>query len=192
MFVQFFTALKSAGVPVTLREYLTLMEAMDKDLAGRRVEDFYYLSRAALVKDERNLDKFDRVFGHVFKGLELLSDGIEASIPEEWLKKYGFLARMGKAEEDKIRFSRAQVGLLDSLLADQPSVSLDQTFIKEVKGGNQLAGVKLLGDNANLKTEDTIIQFLAAIQKQRAKLPSKSRKYDTPYFIDTRYFGLNP
>ena len=72
MFVTFFTELKSAGVPVTLREYLTLMEAMEKDLAGRRVEDFYYLSRAALVKDERNLDKFDRVFGHVFKGLDLL------------------------------------------------------------------------------------------------------------------------
>ena len=70
MFVTFFTELKSAGVPVTLREYLTLMEAMQADLASRRVEDFYYLSRAALVKDERNLDKFDRVFGHVFKGLE--------------------------------------------------------------------------------------------------------------------------
>jgi hypothetical protein len=86
MFVNFFTELKSAGVPVTLREYLTLMEAMDKDLAGRRVEDFYYLSRAALVKDERNLDKFDRVFGHVFKGLELMS-GLTAEIPAEWLKK---------------------------------------------------------------------------------------------------------
>jgi uncharacterized protein with von Willebrand factor type A (vWA) domain len=70
MFVTFFAELKSAGVPVTLREYLTLMQAMDADLASRRVEDFYYLSRAALVKDERNLDKFDRVFGHVFKGLE--------------------------------------------------------------------------------------------------------------------------
>ena len=62
-------------MPVTLREYLTLMQAMEADLASRRVEDFYYLSRATLVKDERNLDKFDRVFGHVFKGLELLGDG---------------------------------------------------------------------------------------------------------------------
>src|SRR5712672_1488333 len=60
MFVAFFHELKAAGVPVTLREYLTLMEAMEKDLAGRKVEDFYYLSRATLVKDERNLDKFDR------------------------------------------------------------------------------------------------------------------------------------
>ncbi len=54
MFVTFFHELKAAGVPVTLREYLTLMEAMDADLASRRVEDFYYLSRATLVKDERN------------------------------------------------------------------------------------------------------------------------------------------
>src|SRR6267142_5282268 len=87
MFVTFFHALKSAGLPVTLREYLTLMEAMDADLASRRVEDFYYLSRAALVKDERNLDKFDRVFGKVFAGLELMEQALAAEIPAEWLKK---------------------------------------------------------------------------------------------------------
>ena len=87
MFVTFFTDLKAAGVPVTLREYLTLMQAMQADLASRRVEDFYYLSRATLVKDERNLDKFDRVFGAVFKGLEMVSEGLEAEIPAEWLKK---------------------------------------------------------------------------------------------------------
>ena len=63
MFLQFFTSLREAQVPVTLREYLTLMEALDADLADQSVENFYYLSRAALVKDERNLDKFDRVFG---------------------------------------------------------------------------------------------------------------------------------
>src|SRR5438105_14616652 len=87
MFVAFFYELKTAGVPVTLREYLTLMEAMEKDLAGRRVEDFYYLARAALVKDERNLDKFDRVFSHVFKGLELMSETLTPEIPVAWLKK---------------------------------------------------------------------------------------------------------
>src|SRR5229473_8641813 len=88
MFVTFFHELKSAGLPVTLREYLTLMQAMDADLASRRVEDFYYLSRATLVKDERNLDKFDRVFGHVFKGLEMLGEATGAAeIPAEWLKK---------------------------------------------------------------------------------------------------------
>ena len=54
------------------------LEAMQADVAGRRVEDFYYLSRATLVKDERNLDKFDRVFGHVFKGFELMQDALAA------------------------------------------------------------------------------------------------------------------
>jgi len=98
MFITFFQELKAAGLPVTVREYLTLMQAMDKDIAGRRVEDFYYLSRAALVKDERNLDKFDRVFGHVFKGLELLSDGDEVQIPEEWLRK---LVEKYLTEEEK-------------------------------------------------------------------------------------------
>src|SRR5690606_41120403 len=79
MFVTFFHELKSASVPVTLKEYLTLMEALEADLAGRSVEDFYYLSRATLVKDERHLDRFDQVFGHVFKGLELMSDAIDAA-----------------------------------------------------------------------------------------------------------------
>src|SRR5262249_31001280 len=111
MFVTFFTELKSAGVPVTLREYLTLMQAMDADLPSRRVEDFYYLSRAALVKDERNLDKFDRVFGHVFKGLETLDDVIEADIPAEWLKK---LAEKYLTEEEKKQIEA--MGGLDKLL----------------------------------------------------------------------------
>jgi len=86
MFVHFFHELKKANVPVSLREYLTLLEAMDADVIDRRVEDFYYLSRSALVKDERNLDKFDLVFSHVFKGLEQVGEGGIARIPEEWLR----------------------------------------------------------------------------------------------------------
>ncbi|MEQ9143881.1 MAG: VWA domain-containing protein [Parvibaculaceae bacterium] len=86
MFVHFFHELKSANVPVSLREYLTLLEAMDNEVIENKVEEFYYLSRAALVKDERNLDKFDRVFSHVFKGLDSLEEGDIAQIPEDWLK----------------------------------------------------------------------------------------------------------
>jgi len=111
MFITFFTELKSAGVPVSLREYLTLMEAMDKDLASRRVEDFYYLARAALVKDERNLDKFDRVFGHVFRGLELMEDTLTADIPEEWLRK---LTEKYLTEEEKKQIEA--LGGLDKLM----------------------------------------------------------------------------
>jgi uncharacterized protein with von Willebrand factor type A (vWA) domain len=90
MFVTFFTELKAAKIPVTLREYLTLMEALGADLANQRVEDFYYLSRAALVKDERHLDKFDQVFSHAFKGLELMGEAADkAEIPAEWLRSLG-------------------------------------------------------------------------------------------------------
>src|SRR5262250_2611528 len=111
MFVTFFHDLKAAGVPVTLREYLTLMEAMEQDLASRRVEEFYYLSRATLIKDERNLDKFDRVFGHVFKGLELTEQALAAEIPSEWLKK---LAEKYLTEEEKKQIEA--MGGLDKLL----------------------------------------------------------------------------
>ncbi|PKQ09633.1 MAG: VWA domain-containing protein [Alphaproteobacteria bacterium HGW-Alphaproteobacteria-12] len=100
MFVHFFHELKKANVPVSLREYLTLLEAMDADVIDRKVEDFYYLSRAALVKDERNLDKFDIVFGHVFKGLEQMGEGDLANIPEDWLRSLTekFLTDEEKAE----------------------------------------------------------------------------------------------
>ena len=87
MFMRFFSELKAAKVPVTLKEYLMLMEGMDKSVIDRRVEDFYYLSRAILVKDETYLDRFDVVFGHVFKGLDLLQVEQIKDIPTEWLKR---------------------------------------------------------------------------------------------------------
>lgn len=100
MFMRFFSELRQARVPVTLKEYLMLMEALDRDVIDHTVDDFYYLSRSALVKDEKNLDKFDRVFSHVFKGLEKVSDGLAAEIPEEWLRALTekFLTEEEKAE----------------------------------------------------------------------------------------------
>ena len=79
MFLKLFFALRAAKLPVSLREHLTLIEAMDAGLAIYDVDQFYYLARAALVKDERHLDRFDQVFGEVFKGLEKASgeDGVE-------------------------------------------------------------------------------------------------------------------
>jgi hypothetical protein len=88
MFIDFFLELKSARIPVSLREYLTLLEGLDRGLAAWSVDDFYYLSRTCLVKDETNLDKFDRVFGKVFKGLTP-PDGETPEIPEDWLRKLG-------------------------------------------------------------------------------------------------------
>ncbi|MFT4078856.1 vWA domain-containing protein [Rhodomicrobium sp.] len=86
MFLNFFYELKNAGLPVSVKEYLTLLSAVDAGVAGKKIEHFYYLSRASLVKDERHLDKFDRVFGQVFKGLESIGESIEAEIPEDWLR----------------------------------------------------------------------------------------------------------
>jgi uncharacterized protein len=86
VFQRFFTELRAARVPVSLKEYLVLVEALEKEAIDINVEHFYYLSRAALVKDERHLDKFDRVFGTVFKGLENTSEAVNAEIPAEWLR----------------------------------------------------------------------------------------------------------
>ena len=87
MFVEFFLALKEARIPVTLREFLVLLEAMERKVVSFNVDDFYFLSRSCLVKDERNLDKFDQVFGSCFEGLEFGQDLFEAEIPEDWLQK---------------------------------------------------------------------------------------------------------
>ena len=86
---------------MTLKEYLILMEAMDKEIIDRSVDDFYYLSRAVLVKDEKNIDRFDRVFAHVFNGLEKTAgEGLIADLPAEWLKRLSdkFLTDEEKAQ----------------------------------------------------------------------------------------------
>lgn len=100
MFLKFFYALKSAHLPVTIREYLMMMEGMKQDLPNKRVEEFYYFSRMCLIKDERHLDKFDAVFGATFNGLELMEDLSTAEIPEEWLHALtqSFLTDEEKAE----------------------------------------------------------------------------------------------
>ncbi|MFA4892952.1 VWA domain-containing protein [Brevundimonas sp.] len=88
MLLPFFTALRDARVPVSMKEWLHLMEAMDRDVAGRKVDDFYHLSRAVLVKDEKHYDRFDQVFGKVFAGIETVGAGEEPAldVPEDWLK----------------------------------------------------------------------------------------------------------
>ncbi len=101
MFIPFFLELKAARVPVSLREYLTLLEGLEAGLVDYDVEGFYYLARSALVKDERHIDCFDQVFAHVFRGVEALGgpDAVDvADIPEEWLRR---LAEKHLTEEEK-------------------------------------------------------------------------------------------
>lgn len=89
MLVPFFFKLREAGVPVSISEFLTLLEALEARLANASAEDFYFLSRSCLVKDERHFDRFDRAFAAYFKGAEELFEGLMAKIPEEWLKRMG-------------------------------------------------------------------------------------------------------
>ena len=133
MFLTFFNELKTAGLPVSLKEYLTLIEAMESGLASYKAEDFYYLSRAALVKDERNLDKFDRVFAHVFKGLASAGDAILAEIPDEWLKK---LTEKFLSEEEKALVQ--SLGGLEKILEEL------KKRLEEQKGRHQ-GGSKWVG-----------------------------------------------
>lgn len=87
MFIDFFLLLKNNGLPVSFKEYLTLLEALEQEVGEKTVDSFYYLSRAILIKHEKNLDQFDALFGHFFKGMELIPDEKISEIPDEWLKK---------------------------------------------------------------------------------------------------------
>ena len=132
MLVDFFLHLKAFKLPVSTREYLTLIEALEARVVSLSLDDFYALARMCLVKDEQHFDRFDLAFGAYFKGVEGIFD-IRAEIPEEWLKKE-FLRHL--SEED--RKCVEALGGLDKLL---------ETFkrrLEEQKGRHQ-GGKKWIG-----------------------------------------------
>ena len=91
MLIDFFYTLRAAKLPVSVKEYLTLLEALHKQVVGPgsdacHLDDFYFLSRLILVKDEKHYDKFDRAFGAYFKGVEMLTD-FTKEVPLDWLEK---------------------------------------------------------------------------------------------------------
>jgi uncharacterized protein with von Willebrand factor type A (vWA) domain len=136
MFIPFFLELKAARIPVSLREYLSLLEGMDAHLIDYDVEGFYYLARAAMVKDERHIDRFDQVFGHVFKGVEAVSGeaGVDvADIPEEWLRR---LAEKHLSDEEK--------KLVESLGGFEKLMETLKKRLEEQKGRHQ-GGSKWIG-----------------------------------------------
>ena len=101
MFLPFFDNLRSSGLPVSLREFLSFLEGVKRGLATYDIEAFYYLARTSMVKDERNIDKFDRAFSATFKGLEAISTEEMLSaveLPEEWLRK---MVEKHLSEEEK-------------------------------------------------------------------------------------------
>ncbi len=98
MLIPFFYMLREGGMSTSITELLTLLEAMKKDVAGQSVDDFYYLARACLVKDESKLDLFDRIFGAYFKGAEDNFRDLFVDIPQEWLQRQ---AELMLSEEER-------------------------------------------------------------------------------------------
>jgi len=113
MLLPFFTALRDAKVPVSMKEWLHLMQAMDRGVASGRVDDFYHLSRAVLVKDEKHYDRFDQVFAKVFSGVETVGpDEVSPTeIPEDWLT---LLTEKYLTDEEKAQIQA--LGGLDALM----------------------------------------------------------------------------
>ena len=111
MLISFFQTLKNAGIPVSIKEYLIMLEALNARIAFASVDDFYLLSRTCLVKDEKYFDRFDRAFSAWFNEMESIDDVINALIPEEWLR-----AAVEKylSEEDKAKIE--SLGSMEELL----------------------------------------------------------------------------
>ncbi|MEM8499576.1 MAG: VWA domain-containing protein [Pseudomonadota bacterium] len=133
MLISFFNGLRNAEIPVTLRELMDLIEALKQNLVFGSVEDFYFLSRACLIKDEKYYDKYDRAFSAYFKELESLDDIIEALIPEDWLRKE-FEKHLTEEEKAKIE----SLGGLEKLIEEFKKRLEEQE--KRHEGGNKWIG----------------------------------------------------
>ncbi len=132
MLAGFFLRMKSAKLPVSVKEYLTLIEAMGKNVIEPSIDQFYYLARATLVKDESNYDKFDRVFAEFFKGVESLV-GAEVDIPLEWLVK-----------QAELNLSAEEKALIESLGGWEKLMEMLKQRLEEQKGRHQ-GGSKWIG-----------------------------------------------
>src|SRR5258706_8891358 len=133
LLTDFFLKLRAGGVPASVKEYLTLMEALQKHVSSGSLDEFYYLSRACLVKDESNYDQFGRVFGAYFKGSAALPDGMVVEIPEEWLRRQ---AELLLTEEEK--------KLVESLGGWEKLMETLRKRLEEQKGRHQ-GGSKWIG-----------------------------------------------
>jgi hypothetical protein len=134
MLIKFFFALREHRVPVTIRELLDLIRALQEGLAYADIDEFYLLARTVLVKDERHFDKFDKAFAQYFEGIEQLSpELLTKSIPEEWLRKM-VEKNLSPEELEQIQ----KMGSLDKLL-DELRKRLEEQH-KRHQGGNRMVG----------------------------------------------------
>ena len=123
MLVPFYLTLKQAGVPVSLTEFLALLEALDARVIERDVDAFYHLARTCLVKDEAHFDRFDRVFAAHFRGAEELFAALMKDLPAEWLKAYAerLMTEEEKAQVEALGGWEKLLETLRERLAEQSS-----------------------------------------------------------------------
>ncbi|MBF8270269.1 MAG: hypothetical protein HW386_1978 [Gammaproteobacteria bacterium] len=133
MFVDLFYQLRNGGLPVSITEYLMLMEALQKRVADLDIDAFYYLMRATLVKDEKHFDRFDRIFGAYFDGLEGLLEDVITEIPAEWLRKQ---YELNLSEEEKRQIEA--LGGWDKLMEELRKRLEEQKAAHH--GGNKMIG----------------------------------------------------
>tara|TARA_R110001592_G_scaffold137324_1_gene355233 strand:- start:17937 stop:19115 length:1179 start_codon:yes stop_codon:yes gene_type:complete len=133
MLIKFFQMVRAAKVPASLKEFLDLMHALEQKIVFANVDEFYYLSRLCLVKDEKHFDKFDRAYGAYFEGIETLDDLFSEMIPEDWLKTE---FEKNLTEEEKAQI--AAMGGLEELMKAFKERLEEQK--KKHQGGNKMIG----------------------------------------------------
>ncbi len=133
MLINFFYLLKQSGLPVSIKELLVLLDALEKRLVFCNLDEFYLLARLCLVKDEKYFDRYDRAFAAYFKGLENFEDILEALIPEDWLRT-DFMKSLSEEEKAKIE----SLGGLEKLLETFKERLEEQK--KRHAGGNKWIG----------------------------------------------------
>ncbi|HQQ75155.1 MAG TPA: VWA domain-containing protein [Pseudomonadales bacterium] len=133
MLINFFFTLKNAGVPVSIKELLVLLEAMQQHLAFGSIDDFYVLARTCLVKDEKYFDRFDQAFGRYFKDMQTVEDIISAMIPDEWLRQE-FEKHLTEEEKQQIQ----SLGGLEKLIEEFKKRLAEQK--ERHAGGNKWIG----------------------------------------------------
>ncbi len=172
MLINFFMTLKKYKVPVSIRELMDLLEAMQQRLVYANVDDFYLLSRTCLVKDEKNYDKFDRAFGAYFKGLDDLHGMLESLIPDEWLRRE-FEQSLTPEELEKIK----SLGGLEKLIqAFQKERAEEEKRQAEEARKAQQGKSREQGDDPNRPGRDGP-GGMGQGKKKKAKKVWKDRQY---------------
>jgi len=171
MLINFFFTLKRANVPVSIKELLDLLAALEKSLAFGSVDDFYLLARTCLVKDEKYYDRFDRAFGAYFKNLQNIDDIIEALIPEDWLRKE-FEKHFSEEEKAKIE----SLGGLEKLIEEFKKRLEEQK--ERHQGGNKWIGTG--GTHPLVTVVLTPRVFVLAVREDRAVRSRSGKNVNLP------------